>query len=97
MAVEEMRRQKLTMKALSRKADLGDTTVQYILRHSTTVNLETLRRLANALASASSILLTACIAWLCQVRRSPSDLLGWTIARAALHLERGQAIHDADL
>ena len=37
------------MKQLSRKAGLGDTTVQYILRHSDTVNLEVLRRIANAL------------------------------------------------
>jgi hypothetical protein len=46
---EELRQQKLTMKQLSRKAGLGDTTVQYILRHCDTASLETLRRLANAL------------------------------------------------
>jgi transcriptional regulator with XRE-family HTH domain len=47
--VEEIRRQKLTMKELSRRAGLGDTTVQYILKNSDTVCLETLRRIANAL------------------------------------------------
>ena len=47
--MEEMRRQKLTMKQLSLRAGLGSTTVQYILRHCDTASLDTLRRLANAL------------------------------------------------
>jgi hypothetical protein len=46
---EELCRQKVSMKVVSRKAGLGDTTLQYILRNSDTVNLETMRRLANAL------------------------------------------------
>jgi hypothetical protein len=49
MAVEEMRRQKLSMRKLSLKAGLGGTTLKYLLQNADTLTIDTMCRIAAAL------------------------------------------------